>query len=190
MTGFIVFASLMLAVGIIGVVAVLISSNKSMPKLIPSFRNKRSILNASEAATLLNEGQRKEYEVGSVRFYKEALSGGRKAVIRVPRGDEYQHISCPACKFITVHCIEGNITIERDYGKAGEFQRSYKCKYCGHAYRTVHVTPPLIRWTSSSSNSSSSSRKATSSKDSSSADNDLILGATIGYIASETLDDD
>ena len=193
MTTLIIFALIMLAIGIVVVVAILIDTgiSKDSPNPISFLHNKLSILNADDAATLLNEGQLKEYEVGSVRFYKKTLSEGKRVIIRSPRSDEYRHIPCPVCKFMTAYCIKGSITIERDYGKAGEFQRSYECKHCGYAYRTVHLTPPIVQWTSLSSGASTQSpQKGTSNEGSMNTGDDLILGATIGYIAAETSNDD
>lgn len=177
---------------VITLIVFLMAYTKDQPKSRDSAGVGYSVVDMDnvDAQNLLSPGQRKEYQIGSARYYKKIISKNKTEVIRLVRGDEYQHVACPECHFVTARCIESTTTVlatlEADYHQAGEFKRSYACLHCHHAYHTVHTVPRLVSGRSASL--ATGGPQKSSSSNSSKDDISLYQDITVGEVSSPSPD--
>ena len=107
----------------------------------------------------LDEGQRKEEQLGSVNY--DVWHCSKCDHVKVFPYDAFltSYNACPSCSYKTYHTVGDRTLVSPTCSSSGKGERDYKCEHCGHS-RTESYTIPKRDCSKSSSSSGGSSYRS------------------------------
>ncbi len=112
--------------------------------------------NTSYSEQLLSMGQKKEEEIGSIKYevWKNTKTQETKTI---PWDLNYKYHICPKCSFRTLEKDKSTIIVYPSYSAEGKKEIADKCKNCDyHLFKRYSIIPKKVHASSSSSGGSSS----------------------------------
>jgi uncharacterized protein len=102
-------------------------------------------LNEQQDDQHLSQGQKLEEVLGSVDYDVWVTSEPGDVLVIPYKSTFSKYKGCPKCNYRTYTRTSDRVLRQADYSRAGEGERIYTCKNCGHKKREVYFIPKLVR---------------------------------------------
>lgn len=132
---------------------------RNEPRPCPQCSSELTRLDEKGDDLFLDEGQRKEEQLGSVDY--DVWHCSKCDHVKVFPYDAFltSYNACPSCSYKTYHTVGDRTLVSPTCSSSGKGERDYKCEHCGHS-RTESYTIPKRDCSKSSSSSGGSSYRS------------------------------
>ncbi|WP_211208668.1 TPM domain-containing protein [Leptonema illini] len=132
---------------------------RNEPRPCPHCSSELTRLDEKGDDLFLDEGQRKEEQLGSVDY--DVWHCSKCDHVKVFPYDAFltSYNACPSCSYKTYHTVGDRTLVSPTCSSSGKGERDYKCEHCGHS-RTESYTIPKRDCSKSSSSSGGSSYRS------------------------------